>query len=241
MDCNQPPQPVRPSITKPRCSTNYCLDLRCLPRNCPKTARGGTLAHRQLQNNFRSFVDFLAANLPSSPENCPERSSTLGTPLLRICNPFDDAQNRHRPFEIHPHRDPAFIGPSNASNVPSGAIIYSFRLTQLNGFYWCQVIYYYQGLFNYMFYNTGISAQSVIKMKEDSSTTSSGQPEDEVASFREHSFTSTVSRIRGVEIREGMSATDLTTLLRCLPDAWQFKQINCLSAELLPSILVLKA
>jgi hypothetical protein len=207
------------------CSSNYCIDPKCVPASCPnKTVCLLDNSCGDIHLSFNAFLTTLQEQVMSSKQICNGENTFLPETALKQCSDTTLVQVQ------------GASGTSNMSSgvyIPPGAVIYSYRLIGMNGYWWVQIIYYYNEQYYYVMYNTGIQVTRRLGSAIDQmAQLSSKMPTVEFEFLANH-----FARLERVSIMEWMVAPKLTSLLECLPDISQFKQINCLSTDNVASIL----
>lgn len=218
-----------------KCSNRYCIDLNCVPCQCPRLIKFRDLGSGFLQDKFASMVSFLNANMDLLPSSCNMELAIQPVAAVSVCS-LDNVP----PSPATQFFDASIAVKAAAVNrgpIPAGAIIYSSNIVVINGFYWNQVIFFYLGQYCYISYNTGIRIITALRLTITNSVSAesmkSGAIPTETSDFRRLE-----RKIRQGGFGEGMVASDLTTILRCVPGALQFNQVRCLSPEVLPTILL---
>lgn len=222
-------------VGRPKCSNRFCIDLNCVPCSCPRMIKTKDSDANNLLNKFASLVSFLNANINYLSSSCNMSSAIQSMSTVTVCTPDYMAPSPEtQPF------DAAIIIQSFTQvrgPIPSGAIIYSSNLVVISGFFWNQVIFFYQGQYCYISYNTGIRSIASLTLTITNSV--------EVESIKKGLIPTKNRDLRKLETKmrqggfgEGMVASDLTTILRCVPNAMQFNQVKCLSSEVLPTLLL---
>jgi len=204
------------------CSTSYCIDPKCVPASCPlKTLCSPGSSCGGIYTTFNSFLTSLQDRLAASPQYCTAQNSFLPDSSVKAC------------------LDPSIVKFSASSaavndpSIPPGAVIYSYRLVSVGGYWWMQIIYYYQGQYYYLMYNTGI-----IVTRRLASTMNAIPISAKSMGLVGVDLPNLFTRLQQVQISEWIVSSNLTTLLKCLPEVDQYKQINCMSKDNVAYILL---
>jgi hypothetical protein len=210
--------------TKTKCSTSYCVDPKCVPAVCPrKTICSSNGSCGEIRQKFCAFLASLKDLVLQSKQKCSSLNTFLPQTAVKECMDPNAVQTQ------------SASASSNRTMIPLGSMISSYRLVAIGGFWWTQIIYYYQMQYYYLMYNTGIRDTRRLETRINSLTElPENLPIAKIDSLLNH-FT----RLPDVPISEWMTASNLTSLLKCLPDISRFRQINCLSQDNLSSILPL--
>jgi hypothetical protein len=219
----------------PKCSNRFCVDLECVPRSCPRMIKNKDPEASSLKNKFAALINFLNANEDFLTSPCNINTAIQSLSTVTVCVP----DNMSSPASTQPFDAALAIQSTTAirSPIPSGAIIYSSNIVVINGFFWNQVIFFYQGQFCYVSYNTGIRSIVSLKLTANNSV--------EATAIKSGAIQPATRDLKDLENKilnegfgEGMVASDLTTILKCVPGALQFNQVRCLSSEILPVLLL---
>lgn len=222
------PSQSRILVVTSSCSQAQCFDPNCSPQVCPKIYTQNDPNISSIANQFQNFLNALETIISTTKSSCPNDNNFSPIQTLTQCTSSSSAtQTSLNLISLKFEEVPFGTSRKLTSAIPLNSSIITQTIMAISGSFFVQIIYYYQEKYYYVCYDTGMRVP--VKKANDNNPDLTDQQTSPNSEY--------FDALRNAPIREAAVARDLTTLLKCLANASEFRLVDCTSTNTLSNIM----